>query len=98
MDRLVFCTVCFSNNSLLVCLTLMGLFAIDRATVSHLLDIKLYDSAEYWASLLIAEKNLEFSENISRLVLYADCLHANSKYSQAKVLLFARLIPSTIIS
>lgn len=76
----------------------MGLFAIDKATVAHLLDIKLYDSAEYWASLLIAEKNLDFSENISRLVLYADCLHANSKYSQAKVFPFPRLNPSIIIS
>lgn len=98
MDRLVFALFVFRTIQSLFLVTLMGLFAIDRATVAHLLDIKLYDSAEYWASLLIAEKNLDFAENISRLVLYADCLHANSKYSQAKVFLFPRLNPSIIIS
>ena len=63
----------------------MGVFNIDRNTILHLLDEKLYDSAEYWCALLLSEKNLETAENVARTILYADCLFRNEKYKQAAV-------------
>lgn len=63
----------------------MGVFNIDRNTILHLLDEKLYDSAEYWCALLLSEKNLDTVENVARTMLYADCLFRNEKYKQAAV-------------
>ena len=63
----------------------MGVFNTDRNTILHLLDEKLYDSAEYWCALLLSEKNLETTENVARTILYADCLFLNEKYKQAAV-------------
>lgn len=63
----------------------MGVFNIDRNTILHLLDEKLYDSAEYWCALLLSEKNLDTVENVARTILYADCLFRNEKYKQAAV-------------
>lgn len=63
----------------------MGVFNIDRNTILRLLDERLYDSAEYWSALLLSEKNLESTENVARITLYADCLFQNEKYKQAAV-------------
>ena len=59
---------------------------VDEVAVRQLLERGLADSAEYWASLLVLEKQLNLEQQLSRLSLYADILFKNRKYQQAIVL------------
>lgn len=59
---------------------------VDKVAVRQLLERGLADSAEYWASLLVLEKQLNLEQQLSRLSLYADILFKNRKYQQAIVL------------
>lgn len=58
---------------------------VDEAAVRQLVERGLVDSAEYWASLLVSEKQLSHEQQLSRLSLYADVLFKNRKYKQAIV-------------
>ena len=58
---------------------------VDEAAVRHLVERGLVDSAEYWASLLVSEKQLSHEQQLSRLSLYADVLFKNRKYELAIV-------------
>ena len=58
---------------------------VDEAAVRQLVERGLVDSAEYWASLLVSEKQLSHEQQLSRLSLYADILFKNRKYKQAIV-------------
>lgn len=58
---------------------------VDEVAVRHLVERGLVDSAEYWASLLVSEKQLSHEQQLSRLYLYADVLFKNRKYKLAIV-------------
>ena len=58
---------------------------VDEAAVRQLVSQGLYASAEYWASLLVAEKHISKEQLLPRLSLYADVLFRNQKHVQAKV-------------
>lgn len=58
---------------------------VDEAAVRQLVERGLVDSAEYWASLLVSEKQLSHEQQVSRLSLYADVLFKNRKYKLAIV-------------
>ena len=60
---------------------------VDEAAVRQLVERGLVDSAEYWASLLVSEKQLTHEQQLTRLALYADILFKNQKYASAIVLL-----------
>ena len=59
--------------------------SISVESIQRLLGNRLYESAEYWMSIWICEKNLLPSELGKRYCLYGDCLYASRKYSQAFV-------------
>lgn len=58
---------------------------VDEAAVRQLVSQGLYASAEYWASLLVAEKHISKEQLLPRLSLYAELLFRNQKHVQAKV-------------
>ncbi|KAK8821833.1 hypothetical protein WA556_002278, partial [Blastocystis sp. ATCC 50177/Nand II] len=64
---------------------------VDEAAVRQLVERGLVDSAEYWASLLVSEKQLSHEQQLSRLSLYADVLFKNRKYKQA-ILSYERVL------
>lgn len=76
----------------------MTSFPITEEAVKQLLEKKLYDSAEYWSSLLLQEKNLEPVDSCNRYLLYADCLYHNQKYEHAAVIVSSSILIIVLLS